>query len=98
MCFVGIRFDGFQAFCCDTLLRMKSCVPPHLADDSAYENTCDARTPSPAFTCTVDGAKATPSCDTHKQPTPPVHEHHTGPWNGEVEAKSWSLASGANAP
>merc|ERR1719174_618491 len=68
------------------------------ADDSAYENTCDARTPSPAFTCTVDGAKAIPSCDTHKQPTPPVHEHHTGPWNGEVEAKSWQLKAGQRSP
>merc|ERR1719426_350544 len=42
----------------------------HVFDDSTHA------------TCTVDGAKAIPSCDTHKQPTPPVHEHHTGPWNG----------------
>merc|ERR1719426_284773 len=38
------------------------------ADDSAYENTCNKRTPSPAFACTVAGAKPLPTCNTHKQP------------------------------
>jgi len=78
-------------------------IKPHLepfeaqADDSAYENTCNKRTPSPAFSCTAPAAKPAPTC-THEQPALPVHEHHEGPWTGEVEAKSWSLKSGANSP
>lgn len=79
-------------------------IAPHLkpfeaqADDSAYENTCNKRTPSPAFSCTAPARRPIPTCNTHKQAAAPAHEHHKGPWNGEVEAKSWSLAQGVDAP
>merc|ERR1719174_2758795 len=68
------------------------------ADDSAYENTCNKRTPSPAFACTVAGAKPLPTCNTHKQPPAPAHKHHKGPWSGEVEAKCWQLKAGQRSP
>merc|ERR1712072_112803 len=67
------------------------------ADDSAYQNTCNKRTPSPAFSCAMLGRKKIPTC-THKQPAAPVHKHYEGPWNGEVQAKCWKLSSGQNSP
>merc|ERR1719460_1551033 len=69
------------------------------ADDSAYENTCNKRAPSPAFSCPSGiKAKPLPNCNTHKQPPAPVHKHHQGPWSGEVEAKGWRLKAGQRSP
>jgi len=69
------------------------------ADDSAYEHTCDTRAKSPAFKCPAPFMKPRPSCNPGlAQVAPPAHKHHKGPWAGEVEAKSWKLAVGADAP
>merc|ERR1712006_66099 len=69
------------------------------ADDSAYEHTCDTRAKSPVFKCSAPFMKPRPSCNPGlAQVAPPAHKHHKGPWAGEVEAKSWELAVGADAP
>jgi hypothetical protein len=65
-------------------------------DDSAYENTCDARKPAPAFSCVVGEPAALPSCDTHKQAPAPVSTYHNGPWDSEKEGSSWKIPAGAH--
>jgi hypothetical protein len=66
-------------------------------DDAAYENTCDARTPAPAFSCTVVEAQPVPECS-HPQPAAPMSTYSEGPWDGEKEGHGWELEAGAGSP
>jgi len=65
------------------------------ADDSAYENTCDSRTPGPDFNCVVTEARAVPECP-HAQPDLLTHTHVEGPWDIQVEGQSWTLTDSAS--
>jgi hypothetical protein len=66
---------------------------PH-TDDSAYENTCDARTPAPDFTCVVREPNPIPECST-PQAAAPAYVGAEGPWPGEKEGSGWSIISAA---